>query len=361
MYVYVRARREGTRRQLRVALVAAVVAAALFGLAAPALAVSPDGLLGLGLQAVVKGKAKPAITISPRVDVKKLEVVLTREDGKITKLKAGKLRAGQTKVLTFAQPQGVFGYQAQFEVVWGDGDTTSFGTRFEATRVGELRLSIGAGDVDMDARHLVFQITNPAQSAELVILGERGRRLGVFTTEYERQRPGTELELQWGEVEGEILRMDLKVTDIAGFWVGMQITPFYIEIPHEEVVFESGRHEVRASEAHKLEGTMGHIQEALEKHGTLLQLKLFVAGYTDTVGNRAYNQDLSNRRARAIAGWFRKRGLKVPIYYAGFGEDVLAKETPDETDEQANRRAVYVLSGQSPGGPSFPGAHWKKL
>ena len=173
--------------------------------------------------------------------------------------------------------------------------------------------------------------------------------------------PGTALELAWPEVEGDIVRMDLKVTDVAGFWVGMQITPFSIEIPHEEVVFESGQAAVRDSEAPKLQTTLGHIRKALDTHGTLLQLKLFVAGYTDTVGGAAYNKDLSTRRARAIAQWFRKHGVRVPIFYQGFGEGVQAKPTPDETDEPANRRALYILSSQVPSGKDVPTNAWKKL
>ncbi len=317
--------------------------------------------LGLGLRAVVKGDDKPAITLNPDAALKGLSIVLTRGDGVVQKLKSGALRAGASKVLTFKQPVGVFTYVAAFDVKWADGTGSQFETTFSATRVGELALQIGPGDVDMDERTLKFKITNPAASAELVILGARGKRIGYASADYEAAPPGEELELTWDAVEGDIVRMDLKVTDIAGFWTGMQITPFSIEIPHDEVQFASGRHEVTDSEAPKLAKTMGHIEAALKEHGTLLSLKLFVAGFTDTVGNHAYNLDLSRRRARAIAAWYRARGLKIPIFYQGFGEGVLAVKTPDETDEPANRRAVYVLSGQIPQGAAFPGGGWKRL
>ena len=103
------------------------------------------------------------------------------------------------------------------------------------------------------------------------------------------------------------------------------------------------------------------VKDALAKHGTLLALKFYIAGYTDTVGNAAYNRDLSKRRARSIAAWFRAQGLKIPVYYEGFGESVLAKKTPDETDEPANRRALYILTSQAPSGAPFPSAKWKRL
>ena len=37
----------------------------------------------------------------------------------------------------------------------------------------------------------------------------------------------------------------------------------------------------------------------------------------------------------------------IPIYFQGFGEEVLAKPTPDETDEPLNRRALYILSASN--------------
>ena len=92
------------------------------------------------------------------------------------------------------------------------------------------------------------------------------------------------------------------------------------------------------------------------------QLKLFVAGYTDTVGSHSANQSLSNNRARSIAQWYRQNGLRIPIYYQGFGEEVLAKPTPDETDEPANRRALYILSSQQPAtSESLPRSKWRRL
>ncbi len=351
-----------TARPLKSLLLQVALALVFTFAVAPVALASDDARLGLGLKSVVSGKELPAITLAPGEAVKALTVKLERGDGKRLTLKAAGLPAGRPKVLPIDQPNGVFAYRAEFHVVWGDKSTSTFTTEFKATRVGKLELRIGAGDVDLEGRRLTFQITNPAASAELVILGERGRELGIVRESWEDAPPGTPLELTWDAVEGDIVRMDLKVTDVAGFWAGMQITPFSIEIPHDEVVFESGQAAVRDSEAPKLQRTMAHIQEALARHGTLLQLKLFVAGYTDTVGGRASNQELSTRRAAAIAGWFRKNGLKIPIYYQGFGEDALAKPTPDETEEPANRRALYILSSQQPGtSASVPRGDWRKL
>jgi outer membrane protein OmpA-like peptidoglycan-associated protein len=322
-----------------------------------------SGALGLRLEAVVSGKAKPAIVLEPAAALKKLSVTLTRDGAQKQVLRTGRLAVGKSKRLAFKSPVGVFDYSARFEVSWADGTTTDFTTTFKVTRVGKLELSIGPGDVDMEARRMVFRVTNPVAKAELVLLGERGRRIGIEEVDFANEPPGTPLELTWSAPSGgaDIVRMDLKVTDIAGFWTGMQITPFSIEIPHDELEFASGKAQVRPEEAPKLQRTLGFVKDALAKHGTLLALKFYVAGYTDTVGSSGYNRELSNRRARSIAAWFRSHGLKIPIHYCGFGEAFLAVKTPDETDEPANRRAIYILTSQAPAGTPFASGKWKRL
>jgi outer membrane protein OmpA-like peptidoglycan-associated protein len=94
----------------------------------------------------------------------------------------------------------------------------------------------------------------------------------------------------------------------------------------------------------------------------VVEIQLYVAGYTDTVGNSASNQGLSERRAKSIARWFSTRGFAQPIHFQGFGEDALAVGTPDETDQAANRRAIYILAAQPPPtGPTLPRSAWHRL
>jgi outer membrane protein OmpA-like peptidoglycan-associated protein len=321
--------------------------------------------LGLAYETVVKGRA-PALTFTPEAAIKSLVVEVTPVDGaragKTKTTRVGAVRVGATKKVTLDQDLGTVNYKASLVVAWGDGDSGTYTVEFAATRVGELAMDIKTEDVDLDARRLQARVTNPAKVAELTIYGEDGDVIGSERVELDPPaEPGTNIEVTWAEVSEKVLYMQLKVTDVAGFFVGVKITPFSISIPHEDVHFEFGRSAVPASEDPKLQKTLGLVNEALKKHGTLLQLKLFVAGYTDTVGDKASNRALSLARAHAIAGWFRAHGLRIPIYYQGFGEEVLAKPTPDETEEQANRRAVYILSTHVPSGPDVPVNAWKPL
>lgn len=330
---------------------------------APSVFADDSGRLGLSLKAVVSGKELPAIRVKPQALVRSIVVTLTGPNGKVQKLKGKNLKPGKTKDLSFKQAIGTAKYAAEFVVVWGDKSESRFTTAFEATRVGELKLDLRPDDVDIDGRSVSFRITNPAARAEVILLGDRARRLGTFEESYEDAAPGAVLKVAWDAVEEPVRRIDLKVYDLAGFWVGMQITVIPpIEIPHEDVEFESGKAVIRSTEEPKLESALAIVHERMAKYGQLFGLKLYVAGYTDTVGGRQYNAGLSLRRARSIAGWFRKRGLKAAIYYQGFGESVLAKKTPDETPEPANRRAVYVLSSYTPPvSETIPEQAWKKL
>ncbi len=342
-------------------LAALLVAFALLSASPTATAGSPADL-GLGFKTVVQGKDAPALVIKNTRDIKKLVVVLTDRGGRKQTLRAQSLGAGSTKNLTFRHGEGTSRYNAALEVVWGDGEADTFTMDFDATRVGKLVMDIKSEDVDIDQRTVKARVNNPAASVELTIVGESGAELWSGRESFDPPAsPGTDLALAWDEVPEKILYMQLKIHDIAGYWVGMKITPFSIEIPHDELVFDFGAAKVRPDQAPKLEATWDKIQEALHKHGTLLQLKLFIAGFTDTVGDKASNRALSMARAHSIAGWFRKRGLKIPIYYTGFGEEVLAKPTPDETEEEANRRAIYILSSHTPVGHDVPRNEWKPL
>jgi outer membrane protein OmpA-like peptidoglycan-associated protein len=321
----------------------------------------PDRL-GVVFNSLVSGRDMPGVVIRPKEAVRSLTIRLTRDDGRRSTLRAAGVAAGTKRSLAVRQEVGKHGYRGKFNVTWGSGDTSEFELAFELTRVGKLKLFIKAEDVDLDARVLRFKISNPAERAELHFVGQDGKTIKTLTKKFDGAPGGTTLELSWPPLSGDLLYLQFKVYDIAGFWTGKRVDPFWIDIPHDDVEFESGKWEIRKREELKLSATMTLIREALRKHGTLLQLKLFIAGYTDTVGSHASNQTLSNNRARAIAQWYRQHGLRIPIYFQGFGEEVLAKPTPDETDEPANRRAAYILSSQQPKtNAAIPRSRWRAL
>ena len=130
-----------------------------------------------------------------------------------------------------------------------------------------------------------------------------------------------------------------------------RLVPWSVSIPHEEVIFPSGDATVQPSEEKKLDASYQKITDVVDKvrrHEPGMDVRVYVAGHTDTVGGTDDNRKLSQARARAIATWFRERGLPMPMYYAGFGEDQPRVKTADNTDEARNRRADYVVGVEEP-------------
>ncbi len=207
-----------------------------------------------------------------------------------------------------------------------------------------LSWDYGMGDVDLAARTLTAHPSRPLASASLQLIG-LGRQV-LATVPADLSDPSTP-RFAWDDV-GEVLVLRIEGTDTAGIAGFLELSPWSYAVPHDDVVFASGSHAIPASEVPKLEQSWRDVQAVLDKYGDVVDIELFVAGYTDTVGDATSNQGLSERRARAIAGWFQQRGFRGPVWFQGFGESVLAVGTPDETDQAANRRALYVLSADKP-------------
>src|SRR5215468_8297094 len=108
----------------------------------------------------------------------------------------------------------------------------------------------------------------------------------------------------------EVGRIEVWGYDTEGFYVGVALTPWSANVPHEEVNFETDSDVIRATEAPKLEASLTKIKDLMSKRTESGKITLYVKGHTDTVGTVEHNLALSRRRARSIAAWFRDHGLK---------------------------------------------------
>jgi outer membrane protein OmpA-like peptidoglycan-associated protein len=221
-----------------------------------------------------------------------------------------------------------------------------------------LGFEVRREDVDRVARTAVLHPSRPLARVAARLVGPEGVDLGPVAVDL--TDPSAPV-LRWTTAE-EIVRIDVEAADASNFGAQLELSPWSYIIPHADIEFATGDHAISAAEAPKLEATLVELNKVLARYGSVVRVQLFIAGYTDTVGEHAMNQALSERRARSIAAWFCGRGVDLPISYQGFGERVLAVLTGDEVDEPRNRRAVYVLAADAPTGVAdLPGAAWRRL
>jgi len=79
--------------------------------------------------------------------------------------------------------------------------------------------------------------------------------------------------------------------------------------------------------------------------GRLAPRKLAIVGHTDSVGDESGNQKLSERRAEAVFGYLRQRGMKVEtVDRLGFGETAPAASNGTSAGRAKNRRAEIMAT-----------------
>lgn len=305
---------------------------------------------------------RPAIELTPAAPVTHVHAALTH-DGKPVAVDHGAIRAHERARLPLP---GAGHYEGTVSVRFAGGSSTDDTVKFDVVVAGgAMTIGYVRDRLDLHAHTLAFTLSRPAASAELRVIGDDGRELARATADYHGERPGTWLPIHWTPTRpGNVLALELRAASRDGARAGVRLVPWSVRIPHEEVVFETGKADVRPSEAQKLDASYQKIIDAVaevRKVEPQMPVKLYIAGHTDTVGSSADNRKLSLARARAIAAWFHDRGLPLPIAYAGFGEDALKVKTPDNTDEAANRRADYIVAVEEPLVARGVHAPWYKL
>lgn len=211
-----------------------------------------------------------------------------------------------------------------------------------------LELRIDPADVDLERGQLVARLSRPAAKLTLKALALSGAVLVEVEQAFSGAAAGTPLVLRWRPPEQAVARLEVFGHDTEGYYKGVAITPWSFEVPHEDVAFATDSAAIAPSEEKKLVASLRLIDEQLKLARQLPGVALYILAHTDTVGSAEYNLRLSARRAQAIARWFRRHGLRIPMAYAGVGESMPKVATADEVDEPRNRRVDYMLAVEPP-------------
>jgi len=308
----------------------------------------------------VFGKGVPRLEVRILEPIAGYELRLQRSDGRKLQVKGGG-PPGVMREVRLDQPEGKFGWEGVVIVRFPNGGEGELPLRFESELLGPLRMTFRKEELDLRSRRAVISLSRPAAKASVQVQMDTG---AVVNREVQLhgEPAGTPIVLEWPEAAGEVMTISIKATDTSDFYTGVELSPWQVSIPHEEVVFDSGQADVRKDQQARLDAAFEKLAEVVGKYGKLAPLSLYIAGHTDTAGDAAANRGLSQKRARSIGAYLRKRGARLPIFYEGFGEEWLAVPTPDETPEERNRRAEYIVAIEDPvpKNPPFP-PKWRKL
>ena len=147
--------------------------------------------------------------------------------------------------------------------------------------------------------------------------------------------------------KNKILDLVFKVQDLGGKVQDLQVKETDQEIRIElaaDVLFDFDKADLRPAAQTTLHQAAGIIQDKAKG-------AIRIEGHTDSKGNDAYNQKLSERRAASVKAWFiDKEGLGNKQFTTqGFGakKPVAPNTKPDGSDDpdgrQKNRRVEIIL------------------
>jgi len=316
------------------------------------LAIAND--LDIGYDAVISKGMVPTLYITPSADIKEIKVGIDANGKHYDFVKTGE-PAGQELSFSWKADPAATMVNAEIYAVFTDG--------YVAEAIMPMEFSYGAGltvdyssvKADRNKEEISVRVSQRVETAEIIAYGAEKKVLAEQTINI-GAGPG-DISLPWlGGVRDTVL-IDVTLRNADSF-AGFTYSPWYLDIPHQDVLFESNAYAIAESEEWKLESTLEDLQEVLRKYGSVVPVKLYIAGCTDTVGDAGHNKKLSNQRAKAISDWLRGHGYDAPIYYYGFGESLLAVKTGDGVDESANRRVLYIVTSDVP--PDMPNVNWNQ-
>ena len=311
-------------------------------------------------------QGKAFLTVTFNEPAEGVEVVIKGDDGTNIKKKIGNAGAGKDVQITWTQKSPQVRYEMELT-----GEALGGNFTFEIIKaaakgkVGKLKFLSSREDV-VDRRQAKYETSFALTSYTYKVIDDDGDVIASDTVTGGVPAGGT-FTVSW-KSSANVFMVEVRGEDEHGRFVEDRRVPYSADIPHTEVNFDSGKFDIKPGEVPKLDEAIAvafHELDALDRVNEAVNAnltpQLYIVGYTDTVGNNAKNQVLSQSRAKAIAKYFYDQGFWAEIYYAGMGERGLRVETDDNVDEVRNRRALYLIAFQKPaGGGQIPGS-WTRL
>lgn len=182
-----------------------------------------------------------------------------------------------------------------------------------------------------DARADAAQARNAASSAEVqATLAQQAAR------EAEARASAARVQAAQAQASNQALQQQLGELQARQTDRGMLVTL-------GDVLFETGRAEIKPGAQGALRKLAGYLQAHPER-------QVLIEGYTDSVGNDAYNLALSQQRAEAVAAALVRLGVApARVATRGYGETYPVADNSSVSDRALNRRVeVYISEDARP-------------
>ncbi len=314
--------------------------------------------LSFGFTPAPAAGENPALLVTPSRTVANLYVQI-EVGGKKLEFTKKNVPAGAQVRFEWPRDAKVTHADAFIRATFADGNVSETTVPIDYQYKGQLAVDLSRASADLGAKTITVSASTRVDEAEIIAYGAHKAELDRRNVAI-NAGPG-KIEVPFVGDPGEVVLLD--VTLKAGnAWAGFTYSPWFLDIPHDDVLFASDQADIAADQVWKLNATLEQLNDVIDKYGAIVPVKLYIAGCTDTVGDGEHNRDLSQRRAQSIARWLRANGYGHPIFYYGFGESLLAVQTGDGADNPINRRALYLVGANPPpAGSGIPGVGWKAL
>jgi len=333
-----------------------MIAAAFFWLWSVSAALATD--LSFEFAPTVAKGANPWISLSSPREVRSMQIAVETSAKTHTFTKTN-LAAGQSVRIEWPRNPAITEALVKVLVEYTDSYEEEIEIPLTWSFGAALSVDLSRASADVAKRTLSVKVSTKVDKAEVIAYGAHKVVLDQQTVDI-GAGPG-EIHVPWIGSPSDVVLLDVTLHAGASY-SGFTYSPWFLDIPHDDVLFDSNSSVINPSEEPKLQATLAQLHDVLDKYGEIVPVKLYIAGCTDTVGDAQHNRDLSRDRAKAIASWLRKNGYSKPIFYYGFGESWLAEATGDGVDSPLNRRAQYMVGANPPpAGSGVPAVSWIPL
>lgn len=310
---------------------------------------------------VLHGQDKPSITLVFNRAITAATVELDGVGSTTQRFKIGRKRAGRSFKAEIKAGPGQYEVRGNLSVVFADGSSGEMPLQFSIVVAAPMTIEVPYSRIYQKEGRVEVKLNRPANYCDSEVLYENGS-IVKDRTSFGGAESGEWLSVTWGvpsSMSGRdhvVLKIRITCHDVDYFSNGIELSPWWLEIPHDDVIFPSGKWSMHVDEQIKIDAVLPEIRDAVAKYSKLIPLGLYISGHTDTMGDAASNKVLARKRAQTIAAYLKSVGVGVKIFFRGTGEEELAIQTGDNVDEPRNRRARYILSNGA------PDAHqWKQL